>query len=70
MVPEKIVLAASLIVIVPEPRVTAPAPLNVPMELLKLFKSRVPATETLLELEKALAAPACRVPAATLVVPE
>ena len=73
IVPANVVLVLSLpVVSVAEPSVTLPAPASEPMVWLKPARSSValPATVNALPDAKALAAPACSVPALTAVAPE
>ena len=70
--PEKVVLVLSVpAVSVAAPKVTLPAPASEPMVWLKLLKSSAApdATVNALNGENAFAAPACKVPALTLVAP-
>ena len=70
--PEKVVLVLSLpVVSVAAPSVTLPAPASEPIVWLKPLKSSVApdATVNALNGENAFAAPACSVPALTLVAP-
>ena len=70
--PENVVLVLSLpVVSVAAPSVTLPAPASEPMVWLKLFRSSVAplATVNALNGENAFVAPACSVPAFTLVAP-